>query len=141
MKAQKVLVAYDGSETSHKALEQAKEIAMKNEQAEINVMIVCQMSFVPDSFAYQQHALECQKSAEKAREYAEDYLKDLKNNKDVIVKTGHASSTIVDFAKNEGVDLIIIGNRGLGGVRRFFLGSVSHHVVQDVECHVLVVKS
>jgi nucleotide-binding universal stress UspA family protein len=58
-----------------------------------------------------------------------------------ILIEGHPSHTIVNVAKDEGFDMIVLGNRGLGGLKKFFLGSVSNAVVQEAEhCSVLVVK-
>ncbi len=47
---------------------------------------------------------------------------------------------IVDFAKNEKVDLIVAGTRGLSGFRKLVLGSVSAGLVSHALCAVLVVR-
>jgi Universal stress protein family len=47
--------------------------------------------------------------------------------------------TIVDAAERDGADLVVMGTRGLSGVRSALLGSVSHKVVQHVLCPVLIV--
>ncbi len=47
---------------------------------------------------------------------------------------------IVDFAKNEKVDLIVAGTRGLSGFRKLVLGSVSAGLVSHAPCAVLVVR-
>ncbi len=47
---------------------------------------------------------------------------------------------ILDFAVKNDNDVIVIGSRGLGGIREFVLGSVSHNVVQHARIPVLVVK-
>ena len=39
-----------------------------------------------------------------------------------------------------GYDLLIIGSRGLSGIKSFFLGSVGSHVAQNVKCTVVLVK-
>jgi len=38
-----------------------------------------------------------------------------------ILKEGHPSQTIVNVAKEEGFDIIVIGSRGLGDLKKFFL--------------------
>lgn len=47
---------------------------------------------------------------------------------------------ILKYAKENAIDIIVIGSRGLGGIREFVLGSVSHNVVQSARIPVLVVK-
>lgn len=48
--------------------------------------------------------------------------------------------TIVEFAENEMVDLIVVGTRGSTGFRRMLLGSVAQGVVVYSHCPVLVVR-
>lgn len=54
------------------------------------------------------------------------------------VRNGSPATVIVDFAAEAGVDLIVIGHRGLSGFERFLLGSVSGKVVNHAPCAVLV---
>jgi nucleotide-binding universal stress UspA family protein len=51
------------------------------------------------------------------------------------------AKTLGVIAKQENIGLIIIGNRGLGSKLSFLLGSVSKQVVTDAYCNVLVVKN
>ncbi len=50
-------------------------------------------------------------------------------------------TAILDVAKREKPDLIILGSRGLSGFKGMLLGSVSNKVVQHATCPVLVIKS
>ena len=61
-------------------------------------------------------------------------------NGNVEMIQGAPAEVILEYAKQNGVDLIVIGSRGLGGIREFVLGSVSHNVVQHAKIPVLVVK-
>ena len=45
-----------------------------------------------------------------------------------------------DLAKLNKADLIVCGTRGLGGIKSFFLGSVSHKLLEEAACPCLVVK-
>ncbi len=47
---------------------------------------------------------------------------------------------ILDFAKTNAIDLVVVGSRGYGDIKSLFLGSVSHKVVEGCECPCLVVK-
>ncbi len=55
------------------------------------------------------------------------------------VKGGQPARSIIAFAREHGVDLIVIGSRGLGSIESFLLGSVSHKVTGLADCPVLVV--
>ena len=58
---------------------------------------------------------------------------------DVTVTTGHPAAEIVRQAEVGGSDLIVIGARGLGRMKRLLLGSVSEAVLRHAACSVLVV--
>jgi nucleotide-binding universal stress UspA family protein len=53
---------------------------------------------------------------------------------------GKPAAEIVDLAEELGVGLVVVGSRGLGGVRRALMGSVSDSVVRHAHCPVLVVR-
>jgi nucleotide-binding universal stress UspA family protein len=55
------------------------------------------------------------------------------------VKKGPVARSILAFAEQHGVDLIVVGSRGAGTVDKYLLGSVSHKVTSVAECPVLVV--
>ena len=59
---------------------------------------------------------------------------------DQITEIGDPGPTIVDCANKNGVDLIVMGRRGLGRVSELLLGSVSHRVTQLADCACLTVK-
>jgi nucleotide-binding universal stress UspA family protein len=52
----------------------------------------------------------------------------------------HRAQQIVQVAEDIGAGLIVMGSRGLGGVRRALMGSVSDSVVRHAHCPVLVVR-
>jgi universal stress protein A len=56
------------------------------------------------------------------------------------IKTGAASKVIVDSAKKDGVDLIIMATHGRTGLAHMFLGSVAEKVVRTATCPVLTVR-
>jgi nucleotide-binding universal stress UspA family protein len=58
----------------------------------------------------------------------------------VLVLGSNPGKVLVSLAKKENFDLIVVGNRGLGGSASIFLGSVSKQVVSNAYGNVLVVK-
>jgi nucleotide-binding universal stress UspA family protein len=54
--------------------------------------------------------------------------------------TGHAAREIVDTARSQGADLIVMGSRGLSDIGGLFVGSVTHKVLQLAHVPVLVVR-
>ena len=56
------------------------------------------------------------------------------------LRVGAAAAGIVDLAEDIGAGLIVMGSRGLGGIRRALMGSVSDSVVRHAHCPVLVVR-
>jgi nucleotide-binding universal stress UspA family protein len=57
-----------------------------------------------------------------------------------LVWTGDPGDMIVEAAQAERADMVLVGSHGRGAVGRFFLGSVSEHVVRHAPCPVLVVR-
>jgi len=57
-----------------------------------------------------------------------------------LVKDGNAAEVILDAARGESADLIVMGRRGMSKVERFLMGSVSSSVVDHSKCDVLIVK-
>lgn len=57
---------------------------------------------------------------------------------DVLVKWGQPLTGIVEVLKKQSADLVVVGSRGLSGVRRFLLGSVSEGVLHSAPCSVLI---
>ncbi len=89
---------------------------------------------------------ELQKSARKS---IEDLLKragdELRRDHEglkvkTMLKEGHPAINIVETAMDEGVDLIVVGNRGTGGILSWMLGSTSRSVAEACTVPVLVVK-
>lgn len=58
-----------------------------------------------------------------------------------LIWEGEPAESIVDAARSEQVDLVVVGSHGRGSVGRFFIGSVSDHVVRHAHCPVLVVRA
>lgn len=56
-------------------------------------------------------------------------------------RPGGAAEAIADVAEEVGADLIVVGNRGMQGMRRFLLGSVPNRVAHSCPCSILIVNT
>jgi len=59
---------------------------------------------------------------------------------DIVVREGYPATVIEEEAERQEVDLIVIGTRGLSGLKHMLLGSIAERVVQKSPCPVLTVK-
>ncbi len=55
--------------------------------------------------------------------------------------SGDPADMICETAEREGADLIVVGNKGMTGAKRFLLGSVPNQVSHHAPCNVLIVKT
>ncbi|OUO40736.1 hypothetical protein B5F82_03060 [Megamonas hypermegale] len=56
------------------------------------------------------------------------------------IEIGFPTEVIVEKAKNENYDIIVMGSRGLGKIKSIFMGSVSQYVLKYAHCPVLIVR-
>ena|SRR5437773_3424723 len=133
-----ILVAIDGSTYSQLTLPAAIEVAKKFD-AEILVLHVSEhdrgraVVFSLESPAAATMLVgNTVKTAREAGVKAEGSLRD--------VAAGHVGKAIVEAAEATGVDLIVMGSRGLSDVQGMLLGSVTHDVMKAASVPVLVVK-
>ena len=127
----RILIGYDGSECSRRALEFAASLA--DDQDEVILATVAPVSFGgPDPL------------------FGDEQKRLLEEGKGLLAAQGvdagtigpldeDAASGLVRTAKETGADLIVVGTHGLGTLRRLALGSVAASVVQHATCSVLVV--
>eukprot|EP00013_Stygamoeba_regulata_P016169 CAMPEP_0177669206 /NCGR_PEP_ID=MMETSP0447-20121125/23296_1 /TAXON_ID=0 /ORGANISM="Stygamoeba regulata, Strain BSH-02190019" /LENGTH=189 /DNA_ID=CAMNT_0019176015 /DNA_START=16 /DNA_END=583 /DNA_ORIENTATION=- len=64
----------------------------------------------------------------------------LKNYSMIMTTSNHAGESIVSYCSEVHADMVVLGRRGIGAVKRVFVGSTSKHVVEHSPCHVVVVK-
>jgi len=144
----RVMLATDGSTDAQRA---ARVVATLPELREITVVSVARPlgaeKLVLDRF----HDSESRKMqadflrhrkkvAHQAIDDALEVLKDVPATLRTKVLSGRPAEAISRAARREGVDLLVVGSRGLTGVKASVLGSVSHAVAQLASCPVLIVK-
>jgi nucleotide-binding universal stress UspA family protein len=141
----RILVAYDGSLGAEAALGRGIELAQLC-GAELMVLTVFRhYSLLEASFSMvrpeePEHIDDAMRAyardvADHARAKAADRGMEIR----AFVKNGQPSRSIITFADEHEVDLIVIGSRGLGAIESYLLGSVSHKVTGLADCPVLVV--
>jgi nucleotide-binding universal stress UspA family protein len=62
-------------------------------------------------------------------------------NVETFARQGDAADAILDVAEEQRSDLIVVGNRGMTGAKRFLLGSVPNKVSHHAPCSVLIVRT
>jgi nucleotide-binding universal stress UspA family protein len=76
----------------------------------------------------------------KIEKQLQSYQKELPCQSEVEIVTGDPVEEILRLAKIYKADLIVLGSRGLTGMKKIVLGSVSSQIVEEAPCSVLVVK-
>jgi nucleotide-binding universal stress UspA family protein len=56
-------------------------------------------------------------------------------------RPGNPADVILDIASERAVDLIVVGNKGMTGARRYFLGGVSDKISHHAPCSVIIVRT
>lgn len=140
----KIVVPFDGSDLSKKAVEAAIILAKQDEKIELDILTVMN---IPPSLYLSVHPYgvgnvrEGYESAAKEQlQQVEESLKPLSNKTQTVLLEGNPAHAIVEYIKEKQADFVVMGSRGLSGLEEMFLGSVSHYVVQKSPCPVLIVK-
>jgi nucleotide-binding universal stress UspA family protein len=151
MKIGKILIPHDGDQMSDKALMYAAELA-KALDAELTILYVIEEIEVPptlllgnDRILIAKARMSIAKELEqKWNSFAQGKLKLLSTENvkaNSAVKIGHAGDEILEFAKDNKIDLIVMGSRRLEGVPRVVraLGSVTRKVSELASVPVLII--
>ncbi|GHH97250.1 universal stress protein [Neobacillus kokaensis] len=137
----RIVVPFDGSVLSQKALEMAIKLIEQDKRIELDVLTVVNNEITGKPVYNVELQQESQRrAAAELQTTIKEKLALLPNRTRTIVLDGDPSKMILEFAKENNSDLIIMGSRGLSGLKELYLGSVSHHVVQKAACPVLIVK-
>ena len=144
----KILVGYDGSNGSHRALTQAVEMAKLCDAQLIILTVYRHHSMLEASLSMVRGSLEpggnldeaMRSTARNAADYAKSHARDAGVVQvSAFIKAGPPARTLISVAHEKGCDLIVVGSRGVGATENYLLGSVSHKVTGPAACPVLVV--
>jgi nucleotide-binding universal stress UspA family protein len=142
-----IVVGTDGSDTAAKAVEQAAELA-----ASVGSTLLIVSAFEPIGGArLREEAAQAPDDVRwmvNPREDVDATLESatvLAEEKGVAVRIfarqGDPADAILDVAEEEHADLIVVGNKGMTGAKRFLLGSVPNKVSHHAPCSVLIVRT
>ncbi len=135
----KILVPVDGSKYSDRALAHACNLAKKYD-SRISLIYVIDNSRVIVFVSRKDYLNEIKNFGKKVLGKATRMTEKREVKSEQVMKEGKPAQQILNFVKKEKHDLIVVGNKGLGSIDRFFMGSVSTKLVNNSQCPVLVVK-
>jgi nucleotide-binding universal stress UspA family protein len=140
----KILVPLDGSELAKTALDQAEKLA-KTFDAEIVLFQVVPFMPIYGSPELVTPLIVDEKQKEAAEKYLSNLTDELRKRglkTTAMVRTGQQVAVeIIDFAKESGVDLIVMCTHGRSGISRWVMGSIAYKVLTRAETPILLVRS
>jgi nucleotide-binding universal stress UspA family protein len=142
-----IVVGTDGSETAGKAVQQATELARL---LSASVSLVSAFEPVPNQ-RLRDERRDVPKDLEwmvNPREDVEATLREAAEGVEgagvkveTFAREGDAADAILDVAEEQRADLIVVGNKGMTGAKRFLLGSVPNKVSHHAPCSVLIIRT
>jgi nucleotide-binding universal stress UspA family protein len=143
-----ILVGTDGSDTARSAVHHAIDLAR-----ELGARLLIVSAYEPVSSArLREERIEIPQDLQWMVNPREDVLAMLEEAAgdarsvgleaiETFARQGDAADAILDVAEEQRVDLIVVGNRGMTGAKRFLLGSVPNKVSHHAPCSVLIVRT
>ncbi len=134
----KILIAFDGSENSYKAVEFTKNLInnLKEKPETIELISVIQVMDLPE-IPENQSLISYYK-----KYYKEKHEEIIKENPEFrsVILIGNVANEIINYSKEHRVDLIVVGKTGKSKLEQFLLGSVSKKIVDHAQTNVLIVN-
>lgn len=138
---QKIIVAYDGSTFSQKAIDKAVELAKKEETEIICVNVI--EEYCPIGLTEIDCTIVREMQTKESNAITANALEEFKKagvNARVVIETGSPAEMIIEVAKREGADMIIAASHGKHGAKKFAFGSATARLIEHSPVPVLVVK-
>ena len=137
----KILIATDGSKYTKGAIREGLAIARLNRSRVFAVYVIDTraLTTVDGMPTPENMYVLLEQEGKQAVEQVKRMAGDLPVETAVI--TGHPASAITGFAKDKGVNLIVVGTLGKSGIEELLLGSVADKIIRTAPCPVLVVKA
>jgi len=83
---------------------------------------------------------DCEKVRQRGKKTLKTFGKSFETEVESVFREGEVGEEIVNFAKEQNADLIVLGTHGYSGWKRFTFGSVAEFVVRNAPCAVLTVR-
>ena len=142
-----IVVGTDGSETAKEAVRQATELAKSVGAA---LYVVSAYEPVPESRLRSerqdapddlQWSINPREDVEATLNRAAEEINETGVNVETFPREGDPADAILDVAEEQNADLIVVGNKGMTGAKRFLLGSVPNKVSHHAPCSVLIIRT
>jgi nucleotide-binding universal stress UspA family protein len=142
-----IVLGTDGSDTAREAVRQAIELA-KAVGARIHLVSAYQP--VPESRLREerkdapeeiQWAINPRQDVEKILRDEGERIEEAGVKVETHFREGDPASAVLDVVEEENGDLVIVGNKGMTGARRFLLGSVPDKIAHHAACSVLIIRT
>jgi len=142
-----IVVGTDGSETAGEAVRQAVELAS---QVGAKLQIVSAYEPVATSRLREEGRqvpadvewmVNPREDVDTTLEAAAENARSLGVDVEVFARQGDPADAILDVAEETGADLIVVGNKGMTGAKRFLLGSVPNKISHHAPCSVLIIRT
>lgn len=138
----KILVPVDGSAAALSAANYARKVAEKFDSAVTLLHVVEHPGYLSldDENLPSGLIQDMDKNGEQILAEALKQFVDFDGRVITRLEYGHAGIRISEFCKENGYSLIIMGRRGLSGIKKLLLGSVSNYVLHYATCPTLIIK-
>ena len=135
-----ILLASDGSENAVRAAREAVKLASHNKESIINVVYVVDIEKSKYDVLHSNSSEEIDIERRKKNSKVLQFLNEANVKYKTTILRGQPGREIVKYAKEQKVDIVVIGSRGLNTLQEMVLGSVSHKVMKRIHCPALIVK-
>jgi nucleotide-binding universal stress UspA family protein len=144
---QSIVVGTDGSTTAGEAVRQASELARG---LGAKVYLVSAYEPVPESRLREerqnvpddlQWLINPREDVEKTLMESARALEEAGLEVETLAREGDPADAILDVAEETSADLILVGNKGMTGAKRFLLGSVPNKVSHHAPCSVMIIRT
>jgi nucleotide-binding universal stress UspA family protein len=146
----KIMVGIDGSKDSINAADYAIDIAKKHNAELIAVnVLTSDIGYTYSSPGVESPPLTIREIILLAEDEVKKWFNDIKEKADkngvrfrseIIIAKKSTVSSMLDYAEEQNINLIVVGTRGRSGIKKMLLGSIASGLVTYAACPVLVVK-